>query len=80
MDYFKALLLLLSLLGIAYGDLSSRIIGGHEAVPHSAPFMVSIATMRTPPEINQHFCGGSILNVRWVLSAAHCLHMQLRKN
>ena len=43
-----------------------RIINGEDAIPHSWPWMVSLQTM------GQHFCGGSLINEQWVLSAGHC--------
>ncbi|KAK7151585.1 hypothetical protein R3I94_008044 [Phoxinus phoxinus] len=42
-----------------------RIIGGYECPPHSQPWQVYIR--------NGHYmCGGSLIDKRWVVSAAHC--------
>ncbi|NXN27413.1 CTRL protease, partial [Nycticryphes semicollaris] len=46
---------------------SERIINGHNAVPGSWPWQVSLQTRS-----GFHFCGGSLINEEWVVTAAHC--------
>ncbi|NWX03387.1 CTRL protease, partial [Caloenas nicobarica] len=46
---------------------SERIINGHDAVPGSWPWQVSLRT-----RLGSHFCGGSLINENWVVTAAHC--------
>ncbi|KAH9637874.1 hypothetical protein HF086_013360 [Spodoptera exigua] len=43
---------------------SSRIVGGHEARPHSHPYLVSLQSRFL--WVRVHVCGGAILNERWV--------------
>ena len=43
-----------------------RIVGGVEAVPNSWPWIVSL-------RVRDHFCGGTLIDTRHVLTAAHCL-------
>lgn len=48
-------------------DPEERIFGGVPAYIDSRPFQVSLRNSS-----NFHFCGGSIVSDRWVLSAPHC--------
>ncbi|XP_069733876.1 granzyme M-like [Phaenicophaeus curvirostris] len=50
-----------------WGWLQPSVIGGHEAKPHSRPYLVSLQLGGV------HTCGGALLHRRWVLTAAHCL-------
>ncbi|XP_024116958.1 chymotrypsin B [Oryzias melastigma] len=67
----------LAFIGAAYGcgtpsiaprvTHQARIVNGEEAVPHSWPWQVSLQQSN-----GFHFCGGSLINENWVVTAAHC--------
>lgn len=65
-------LIFLSLAAIARSspvpEREGRIVGGTNAALGQYPYQVTIRRV----ERNQHFCGGSIINTRWLLTAAHC--------
>ncbi|KAE8633343.1 hypothetical protein XENTR_v10001851, partial [Xenopus tropicalis] len=50
---------------------NSRIVGGVNSQPGAWPWLVSIQAWRGSDY--GHFCGGTILNNQWILTAAHCL-------
>lgn len=44
-----------------------QVVGGEEAPVGRYPFIVSL-------QYNlEHFCAGSILNERWIVTAGHCI-------
>ncbi|XP_032892385.1 chymotrypsin B-like [Amblyraja radiata] len=45
----------------------ARIVNGETAVPGSWPWQVSMQQTN-----GFHFCGGSLINENWVITAAHC--------
>uniref|UniRef100_A0A1Q3FHD4 Putative trypsin-like serine protease n=1 Tax=Culex tarsalis TaxID=7177 RepID=A0A1Q3FHD4_CULTA len=46
---------------------SARIVGGSDAAEGQFPYQVSLRSAA-----GSHFCGGSIVNSRWILTAGHC--------
>uniref|UniRef100_A0A674F466 Zgc:100868 n=1 Tax=Salmo trutta TaxID=8032 RepID=A0A674F466_SALTR len=56
----------LSLLVCGTPPLNTRIVGGQNAPAGSWPWQASLH------RLGRHFCGGSLINKEWVLTAAHC--------
>lgn len=49
---------------------NGRIVGGSDAAPNQFPY---IASLRWTRGNDLHFCGGSIIDQSWILTAAHCV-------
>ncbi len=57
-------------------DTPSPIIGGTDADINDVPWQVGLISARRDAEtvFDAQFCGGSIINNTWVITAAHCLY------
>ncbi|XP_034178570.2 trypsin-1-like [Osmia lignaria lignaria] len=54
-------------------DLTPRITDGEDATPGEFPYQVSIQWGIPQIIKHSHFCGGSILNEWYILTAGHCI-------
>uniref|UniRef100_A0A8C4TT11 Peptidase S1 domain-containing protein n=1 Tax=Falco tinnunculus TaxID=100819 RepID=A0A8C4TT11_FALTI len=52
-------------------DDDDKIVGGYTCAANSVPYQVSLNS-------GYHFCGGSLINSQWVLSAAHCYKSRIQ--
>lgn len=60
----------LSLIAVAFGASTGRVIGGQKAVEGQFPYMVAL---RASFSRHEHGCGGFIIASRWIGSVAHCM-------
>jgi secreted trypsin-like serine protease len=51
------------------GELSVRVVGGSRAAEGRYPYIVSLRS----PSTGEHYCGGTLIASRVVLTAAHCV-------
>ncbi|NXI60883.1 TRY1 protein, partial [Chloroceryle aenea] len=52
-------------------DDDDKIVGGYTCAANSVPYQVSL-------NAGYHFCGGSLINSQWVVSAGHCYKSRIQ--
>ncbi|XP_055065994.2 trypsin isoform X2 [Misgurnus anguillicaudatus] len=63
----KTIVFALLVVAVAAGTNDDKIIGGFECAPHSQPWQAYLTY-----DDGQRWCGASLINKRWLVSAAHC--------
>lgn len=65
---------------ISQTDLEGRIVGGEVISAYYCPYQVSLRRRTSNKSAYAHTCGGSLLDERTVLTAAHCVNNRLAEN
>ncbi|KAI1289437.1 Mite allergen Der p 3 [Halotydeus destructor] len=59
--------------GRAVGRLQQKIVGGYDIDIRQAPWQVSLRTNKWGGGQRAHYCGATMLNPYWMVTAAHCV-------
>jgi secreted trypsin-like serine protease len=56
-----------------FDKAAPKIVGGIPATPGAYPWQASLVVSNISDAASAHFCGGTIYNERWIITAAHCM-------
>lgn len=54
-------------------DVGPRIVNGEIVSIQEVPWQVALLSSNNPVDFQAQFCGGSIIDPEWILTAAHCV-------
>ncbi|XP_062955320.1 cationic trypsin-3-like isoform X2 [Cynocephalus volans] len=72
MKTFIFLAFLGAAVALPINDDDDKIVGGYTCTKNSVPYQASLSSS------SSHFCGGSLIDAQWVVSAAHCYKSKIQ--
>jgi len=67
------LIFLLAAVHSVQAQITAKVIGGKDAENNEYPWMAALVYREHESVADGQFCGGTLINSNWVLTAAHCV-------
>lgn len=73
---FLTFIVALIMLTFVSGEENERIVGGFPVSIKHVPYQISLQTLK-PDGRSRHFCGGSIISKKFIVTASHCVYDEI---